>query len=727
MQIPQSRVGDFPGRDKVALALYILLMVASLLPQSLHPLDTLAYVGDPLETAYALAWNVRQLPHGPAALVDAQVLHPNPRAWLLAPHRLLSAMVAAPFLWATGNAILAVNAALAVALLVAAMAGRHLARRLGLPPLAAWSAGALYAFNTYQISETARVQVIFHGFTPLALAELIDLWRSGRARHAWRLGGLVLLLALADNYNVLYGLFLLALVASALAVARPRALGRTAAALAGPALVALLAFAPLALAYFRAARVYGFEREPPRGIDVQHYFTTPPGNLIYGQMGAPHRLQQRGPHFVGFVTLGLVLLAAGAWATRRTPADEDPAAPGRLLPDRVWVPAAAALALLLVALSLGREISVWGTEVMPGPYRLLHALPGFRFIRIPERLGFTAMLFVALLAARGLALLLARGWPRVALAAAALASLEHVSVLTGTVRLPVGRARPAVYEWLARSDARAVAEVPVHGENLVRKESIEQYFLTLHWKPIIHGYVSYQPLLGTLLRKAAATFPSEGSLQALQRVGVDTVVLHHGREGAAAMAGPVEELAAAGRLLRLARFSGPAARSYEGTGEDVLRVLPAPPLPAAPQPGGRRMVDPAWRYSAKEGDPALAIDGDPDTGWTVAHALDGDEIFEVAFGRPLKVSGLALPLDRRSAFPLPFRVAGLARKGWIEVARFDDAHLMQVIDQLRRDPGRARLGFDLGGRELRGLRLLAADEAPSFDGWWLAEVEVLVP
>src|SRR5678815_4153524 len=182
----------------------------------------------------------------------------------------------------------------------------------------------------------------------------------------------------------------------------------------------------------------------PRGIDLQHYFTTPPGNLIYGQMGAPHRLQQRGPHFVGFVTLGLALLAVAAWAVRRAPADAG--GPEALLADRVWVPAAAALALLFVALSLGREVYVWGTYVMPGPYRLLHALPGFRFIRIPERLAFMAMLFVALLAGRGLALLIARGWARAALAVAALASIEHLALLTSTVRLPVGRERPAVYD-----------------------------------------------------------------------------------------------------------------------------------------------------------------------------------------------------------------------------------------------------------------------------------------
>lgn len=719
-----SRVGDFLRRDKAALALYAALMVVSLLPQSLHPVDTLAYVGDPVEVAYTLAWNVRQLPHGLAALAGSNILYPNPRPWLLGPHRILPALAGAPVLLATRNPVLAANVALALALLLAAMGGRQLARRLGLPPLAAWSAGALYAFNTYQVSETARVQVVFHGFTPLAIAALVDLWKTGRARHAWLLGAYVLLLAAADNYNVIYGVFVLALVAAALAVARPRGMARAGAALALPALLVVLAYAPLALAYFGAARVYGFTREPPRGIDVQHYFTTPPGNFMYGQMGAPHRLQQRGPHFVGFVTLGLAVLAVAAWAARREADGQDDAA---LLPARAWVPGAAALALLLVALSLGRDVTVWDRYLMPGPYRLLHLLPGFRFIRIPERLAFLAFLFIALLAARGLALVERRRVPGLAVSLALLASAEHAALLTSTVRLPVGRDLPAVYSWLAASDAKAIAEVPVHGENLVRKESLEEYFSTAHWKPIIHGYVSYQPLLSALLRKSAGTFPSEGALQALQRVGVDTVVLHHGREGAPAMAAAVEDALGRGRLQRLARFTGPAARSYEGTGDDVLRLVPAPPLGAAPLPSGRRVLDAAWRYRTKEGDAAPALDGDPDTAWTVPHALDGDEFFEVTFGRTLAVAGLVLPLDRRSAFPLPFRVAGLTEQGWVEVARFDDAHVLQVIDQLRRDPGHAQLGFDLGGRPLQGLRLMVGEGATSFDGWWLAEVEVWAP
>jgi hypothetical protein len=193
------------------------------------------------------------------------------------------------------------------------------------------------------------------------------------------------------------------------------------------------------------------------------------------------------------------------------------------------------------------------------------------------------------------------------------------------------------------------------------------------------------------------------------------------------MVEPLRLLVAAGRLQLAARFAGPAGQVFEGTADEVYRLPPAPSHPAASLPAGRRRLDARWHYRTKEGDPAPAVDGDLNTAWTVPHALDGDEFFEVTFDAPLRVSGLVLPLDWRAAFPLPFRVAGLTEQGWVEVARLDEAHVLQLVDQLLRDPGKARLGFDLDGRELQGLRLMVGEGATSFYGWWLPEVEVWVP
>jgi hypothetical protein len=460
-------------------------------------------------------------------------------------------------------------------------------------------------------------------------------------------------------------------------------------------------------------------------------------------------LQQRGPHFVGFVSLALALLAI-AQVLRDRRATETTGA----LEPRIWVPAAAAIALVLVVLSLGPDVTVWGTRLGPGPYRLLYAwVPGFQLVRIPERLALLAMLFVGLLAGRAVRLVETRSRV-VALVLAALVPLEHVGPLPVRERVPVGRDIPEAERMLATAPVHALAEVPIHGEGLVPRETEEMYFSAYHFRPIIHGYTAYPPLLSRLLRRLAARFPAETALQAFQRVGVDTVVVHHGRPLGADLARRLRETGrsdpellhrllhraeldlfdrlpaavAAGRIAREARLSGESARLYESTADEIYRVRPAPAHAAAPFPTGHRLRDPAWHYRTKVGDPAPAADGDLGTSWTVPRFLLGDEFFEVTFDRPQRVAGLVLPLRRDSVFPTEFRVAGREPGGpWIELARLDEAHLLQLLDRLRTDPRQAALGFDLGDRELVGVSLLVDEAGTSFDGWSLPEVEVWVP
>jgi len=631
------------------------------------------------------------------------------------------------------------------------MAGWYVARGLGIEPIGAWTAGALYAFNTYQVNEAPRLNVIFHGFIALALGQLILFLKTGDRRRAAAVAGLMLLQGLSSNYHLLYGSLLLALVAAGALLARPRMVAPRVAVLAAAALAAALALTPLLWPYIRAARAQRLARELPEGIDLEHYLSTAPTNLIYGSMGADVRRQQRGPHFVGLLALGLAGLAVGAWLLGRGPADP----PTSWLPARVWVPAAAALALLLAALSLGRDVVAFGHRLGPGPYRLLYDwVPGFRLVRIPERWGLLAMLFVALLVGRGVMLLRAARLPMVAAFLAVAVPLEHLSPIPYPERVPVGRAVPAVYSWLGHDRARALAELPIRGEGLVREETLEMYFSTYHWKPIIEGYTAYPSLLTRVLRRLASQFPSGASLQAFQRVGVDTVVVHQGRPLAPELAMPLRgtpperELAFA-RLLRLTgqdlyarlpsaiadgllrrevRFTGPGAHLYESDADEVYRIVRAPWLAPAPFPAGHRLRDPAWRYRSKVGDPAPVGDGDLATSYRLARPLVGDEFIEVTFGGPLRVAGLVLPLRWDSVFPTRFRVAARDRAGaWFEVARFDDAHALQLLDRLLVDPGSAALGFDLGGREAWGLVLLVEEGGTSFDGWSIPEIEVWVP
>jgi hypothetical protein len=735
------------GTGAAGLALYALLAFASFLPLSLRPRDTVAYVGDSLESAYIVGWNVRQAFRAPARLFEANVLHPHRRALAFTDHRLLPSLVVAPVVWASGSPVLAANLSAMLACVLAAAGARRLARVLGAGAVAAWAAGALYGFHTYQVNEAPRLNIVAHGFIPFALAELVLFLRTGEKRRAWRTAAFMLLQGLSSNYHLLYGALVLGIVVLGALVAKPRATAARLPWLALAAAAAALAFAPIAIPYLKAARAHGYSRDLPGGIALEHYVSTTPTNLLYGAVGTQVRLQQRGPHFVGFLSLALALAAFGLWAAGRRE-DLAPAA----VPARVWVPAAAALALLFVSLSLGRDMTAFGVSLGPGPYRALHRyVPGFQLVRIPERLALMAMLFVALLAARALTLAGARR-PWLGVVLAALIPLEHLSTLPVSERVPVAGGLPEVYRWLARNPTAAVAEVPVHGEGLVREETLEMYFSTAHWKPIVHGYTAFPPLLTRHLRRLVARFPSAAAVQGLRRAGVDTVVVHHGRPLGLDLArrlrdtgqydderfgdllrrsgqdlyGALPEAVASGRIRREARFEGPEARLFRSEADEVYRIGAAPAIAPAPFPAGTPLADPAWAFRAKVGDPRPAFDGDMRTAWVVPRALVGDEFLEVVFAAPVRVTGVVLRLRRDSAFPTRFRVAGLVGGRWTEIARFDDAHALQLLERLLADPREAAIGFDLGpSRELGGISLLVEEAGTSFEGWSIPEVVVL--
>lgn len=737
-------------------ASYLVLALICFYPQSLRPWDTLGYVGDSLESAYLIAWHAHQSVRDPLHIFDANMLFPQPHALTFTDHQLLSSLAVAPIVWLTGNAVLAYNVAVLFASLLAAGACWRLGRVLGLDALGAWTAGALYAFHTYQINEAPRIQTIFHGFTVLALAELLLYLRHGRRAAALRVGLCMLAQALCSNYFLLYGCVLVALLCLVFLVATPRTTLARLPRLAWVGALAALLYLPIGLPYVLSSHTYGYARDLPLGIDVQHYVSTAPTNVWYGPIGAKVKLQMQGPHFVGFVALGLTVATLLAWARRG--AGPDPGATsGAALPARVWVPAAMLFTLLLMALSLGRDALFFGHHLGPGPYRLLyHYVPGFDLMRLPERMGLLAMAGISVLAGRAISLLRQRPGRVAPVAAVALAlavPLEHLSPIRKLERVPVGAEVPTVYRWLARQPVRALAVVPVHGEGLVRKESLDMYFSSFHFRPIVHGYASYPTQLDRLLRRLAAQFPLETALQAFERIGVDTVVVHHGRppgwdlyhqlqgddKDARFRAllpvagldtfGELPRAVAAGRVRLLARFEGPAARVLEGGADEVYRVLPGTRLPAAPFPEGRVLREPDWRWLAERGsDPRLAGDGQRDTSWRIDDALGGDESIRVLFGRAITVCGVVLPLEWDSVYPTRFVVEGLDDDGrWRPLARFGRAQALQLLETLLERPREAAFGFAWAPRTVSGLRLSVEAGGTSFDGWSVPELELRVP
>lgn len=723
---------------------YSILTVVFLIPQSLSPASRIAYVGDSLESVAIVGFLGRQIVSDPGNLFDAGFLHPQPNALTLTDHRLLPSALAAPALWLSGNPVLAYNLALLLAFVCAAFGGRSLAIALGLGRIPAGYAGALFAFHTYAINEAPRLNIVSHGFVAFALAALVEWLATGANAARWRFALFLLLQGYCANYHLLYGVLLSSLVLLVCGLARPRLVLSRLPGLIVPGLVALALFLPILVPYVRTIGGLELIRPRPRGIDLLHYFSTSPSNWVWGAIGPPARLQQQGPHFVGFLALGLALAGLGLSVRRSGPGA------GR----RTWVLSTAVLVAVLVIFSLGDRLTIASRDIGPGPYGFLYDyVPGFKLVRIPERLGLFVMLGVGLLGGAALERLLASGRSRVACAIATIAVFEHFSPLFVTTEIPRPSGLPPVYRWLAAQPPEPVAEIPVRGEALIRQETIEMFFATYHGQREPLGYTAYPTLLSKVVRRALLEFPSEASLTVLDLIGVHRIIVHEGRaiapdlrnqifnfgpldrerrfaEAVAAAGLDVEantaKAALSGRLAREARFGPWQAGSLSERGEGVYRFDGPGAVEAAPRPLGTRVDSARLRLRAKEGDATAAFDDRMNTSYVLVRPLRGDEFIEARFAEPIAVSGVELVLRHESFWPTRFRIAVLREDGqWVEAARWDGPHLVQLVRGLLKDPRVGTIGFVLSGERVMGVSVLPQIGGTSASGWSLPELRIL--
>ena len=736
-----SRFRRLPFLEALA---YVVLSVIFLYPQSPFPGSRIAYVGDSLESVAIVGSVGRQIVEDPLRLFDAGFLHPQPNALTLTDHRLLPSLVVAPVFLITSNPVLAYNAALLLAYLLAAFGGRYLALGLGLGPLPAAFAGALFAFHTYAINEAPRLNIVSHGFVAFALGALASWLRTGENAARWRFALFLLLQGFCANYHLLYGVLLSVLVLAVCAVARPQLVLSRLPGLVVPGLVAIALFLPILIPYATTMGSLELVRSRPRGIDLLHYFSTSPTNWIWGSIGPPARLQQQGPHFVGFVALAIALIGL-VLASRRA---------GAASRHRAWALATAVIVVVLVALSLGDRWAVASRDFGPGPYGLLYDyVPAFKFVRIPERLGLFVMLGVGLLGAVTIERISSAGRPALAFGVAMAAIFEHFSPLPLITEVPRPSEIPAVYRWLAMQPREVIVEIPVRGEALIRQETTEMFFATYHRMRSPLGYTAYPTLLSRVTRRALLEFPSEACLAVLTKLGVPRVVVHEGRDIAPDLRNQIfnfgpqdrerrfaEAVADAGldvvtnsraaerdgRLNLEMRFGPWKAGSFAEGPARVYRLEGAPTIAAAPRPTGNPIAARDLRIRTKEGDATPAFDGRMDTSYILERPLRGDEFIEARFDSARSISGVEIVLRHESAWPTRFRIAVLREDGqWVEAARWDGPHLVQLVEGLLADPRQGIIGFVLNGEPVLGVSLLPQIGATSAAGWSLPEFRIL--
>lgn len=195
-------------RAGLAALAYAVLAVLWGAPSTLAPTESVPDLGDPLHLGWIMAWDAHQIVRKPWALFESNSFYPYPHSLAFADHLLPEALLVAPVFWITGNAVLAYNIAVVLALTLSALALFLLARAMGLCDTAAFVGGLVYAFNRFTLHEVARVHVLSVQWWPLALVFLDRFVREGRGRDAAALALFLLLQGLSGTYYLVYTLLL---------------------------------------------------------------------------------------------------------------------------------------------------------------------------------------------------------------------------------------------------------------------------------------------------------------------------------------------------------------------------------------------------------------------------------------------------------------------------------------------------------------------------------------
>ena len=474
--------------------------------------------GDPVRTAWQIAWVGHAMLNDPLHLFDSNAFYPHPLS-LAFSDSLLGYGPAAFFGSGTIAALVRYNLIFLFIWSLCFVGGYLLARELGLRWYAAAAAGVAFAYAPYRVTEAGHFQVISSGGVALALFLLLRGYRRS-SRGLLIVGWLVSAWQISLGFTLgLQFAYLMAVLGLLAAIYWWRA-GKPAL---GRALVAITAIGVLAVGavtiyearpYLRVAADYPTAKRTIK--EVENYSSGPAAllsasseNRVWGSVTSGMRAKVHSKNEDVFWPGGLILLLAiaGLCASVYT--------------RRLRLGLATGIVVCSV-LAMGLGLTGAGY-----PYRLLYDYaPGWDGVRVPGRVFTLATLFYALLAGAGAQWLALRmnAWGK-------RRSLSTVGALTGVVLAIgiVGEGAGHLGHPVVPQPARA--EIGLTGPRLDLPtdgtlDRIWQYFSTDGFYEIPVGNSTFDIPAVDDLRGGMSGFPDKASVEKLRHYGIRTVVLH---------------------------------------------------------------------------------------------------------------------------------------------------------------------------------------------------------
>jgi len=515
-------------REAVAVTLGLILVTVTVFHQQVADLFALPDRGDPLFSMWRMAWVRHQIASDPGHLFDANIFYPLPAALTYSDSMLLPALASAPLAGLHIHPVVAYNLMLLAAFVLSGLSAYWLARGLGGDASAAWITALAFTIAPFRVSHFSHLELQMTMWMPTVLLAIHRIL-NGSSRYA---GLLVLSLAAQWYSSMYYGLFLTmysAVFGLVLALASKVPLRKCASGVAAMVIAGLLV-SPLVYVYAKSTSARGV-----RSPDTIAFFSAVPADYLKPGTGNPtyRAFLPRFVHAERALFPGLVppvLAVAAVWPP--------------LTAGRVAMVAAGAVAF---DGSLGLHGALY-----PVLYRWI---PAFHSVRVPARFAILVVLTLSVLAGAGGARILthvANPWKR----AAAAACLTLALVADGWPRydrLPMWQSPPSIYAALPARGA-VLFEFPVHSPADRFAENLPyMYFSMWHWTPMVNGYSGFIPASYQTLVEGTSTFPADGALDYLERVGVTHITLNCRLWEADVCASTMQRLDASPRVRRLAR------------------------------------------------------------------------------------------------------------------------------------------------------------------------------
>jgi hypothetical protein len=541
-------------RECAAVTLGLVLVTVTVLHQQAADLFAVPDRGDPLFSMWRMAWVRHQIVTDPRHLFDANIFYPLQATLTYSDSMLLPALASAPLAWLQIHPVVAYNLMLLASFVLSGLSAYCLAAPstcatmrssgagdLDSARLGAWITAVAFTIAPFRMNHFSHLELQMTMWMPVVLLSIQRVFVDGSSRYAS-----VLVLALVAQWysSMYYGLFLTLyafVFAAALAIASRVPPRRITLGLGAMCLAGLLVF-PLVYVYAQSTPARGV-RSPETVAAFSavpaDYLKPGSGNPVYRPF-LPRFVHAERALFPGLVTL--LLAAAGAWP---------PLSAGRI--------AVMAAGVLAFDGSLGLHGVVY-----PFLYKIF---PAFQSVRVPARFAILVVLTLSVLAGAGARRVLSRlssPWTR----ATAAACLTLALVADGWPRydrLPMWQSPPSIYTALP-ARAAVLFEFPVHAPADRFAENLPyMYFSMWHWTPMVNGYSGFIAPSYQALVEGTSTFPANGALDYLARVGVTHIALNCRLWEADVCASTMERLDTTPRVRRLARANwyGAPATLYE--------------------------------------------------------------------------------------------------------------------------------------------------------------------